>query len=406
MVQSVLGSMTLGYRPLWNRSRDLAGVQLFAHEGQNAHLDAQHLLRILDEIWTASSPPLLLSIRSRPLLASLLEQATAGAPLFEVPLDWLASDAELRKQVRAAASREVRMVAKGETGQVPPSDLIHCFERRIYSLRSQDAVLALQAAAARRNGITNGRASPVQPGQIYEGVASRSLAVHCLDQQGAWALAGWPSEDVLHAWRYQSIQPSHKLVTQLLLALDTEQPMERLEQLLGEDAILVYRLLTYVNSAAMGLRTGIGSIRHALMMVGVNTLKVWLTEQLPHASSDADLLPVRASMVLRAKLTEQLMETGIEEDLRREVYLCGLFSQLDLLMGEPLAAILQRLPLSDRIHSATVLGTGPYAGALLTAIALESPESATEAQLAAAENEVEIEDVNRGLLRMLTNARR
>ena len=31
MVQSVLGSLILGYRPLWNRARKLAGVQLYVH---------------------------------------------------------------------------------------------------------------------------------------------------------------------------------------------------------------------------------------------------------------------------------------------------------------------------------------------------------------------------------------
>ncbi|RZJ03110.1 MAG: HDOD domain-containing protein, partial [Rubrivivax sp.] len=397
MVQSVLGSVTLGYRPLWNRSRELAGVQLFVHAGHDTAADALHLLRILEEVWVVGAPPLLLSIRSRELLTDLLEQAQPGTPSFEVPLDWLQQSGALRQHVRAAWTRGVRMVSRGSSGEQPPADLARCFERRVIGLRAEDAVVALQAAAARRNGITNARPSPVQPGQIYEGVASRALAQHCLDQQGAWALAGWPSEDVLHAWRYQSLQPSHKVVTQILLALDTEQSMERLEQLLSEEPILVHRLLTYVNSAAMGLRTGLGSLRHALMMVGVNSLKTWLTEQLPHASSDADLQPVRLAMVLRASLTEQLMEAGIEEDLRREVYLCGLFSQLDLLQGEPLGAILQRLPLSDRIHAATVLGTGPYAGALLVATALESPEPGNLAQLAA-EHEMDMEEINRGLL--------
>lgn len=406
MVQSVLGSMSLGYRPLWNRSRELAGFRLFVHEGPNAQLDAQHLLRILEEVWTASSPPLLLSIGSHALLANLLEHAAAGTPWFEVPLAALARDATLRQLVRGAHTRGVKMVARGAVGQEPEGDLARCFERRVVTLGPQDAVLALQAAAARRNGITNARPSPVKPGQIYEGVASRALADHCLDHQGAWALADWPSEDVLHAWRFQALQPSHRVVTQLLLALDTEQSMERLEQLLGEEPILVYRLLTYVNSAAMGLRTGIGSIRHALMMVGVNSLKTWLAEQLPHASSDADLQPVRQAMVLRARLTEQLMEAGIEEDLRREVYLCGLFSQLDLLLGEPLGPILHRLPLSDRIHAATVLGTGPYAGALLTAAALDSPRAVETLPQIAADFEMDIEDVNRGLLRMLADTRR
>ena len=61
MVQSVLGSLILGYRPLWNRARKLAGVQLYVHNESSLLVDAGHLLRTLAELWSASSPPLLIS---------------------------------------------------------------------------------------------------------------------------------------------------------------------------------------------------------------------------------------------------------------------------------------------------------------------------------------------------------
>jgi hypothetical protein len=405
MVQSVLGSLTLGYRPLWGRSRELVGVQLVVHEGQGPQPDALHLLRILDELWSASSPPLVLSLQSPALLASLLEQAQPGAPAFEVPGAWLAQDPALRRRVIAAQGRGLRMVWRDQVRQAPPPDIARCFERKLYSLDTEDTLVALAAAHARRTGATNVRPSPVQPGQIYEGVASRALADHCLDQQSAWALVGWPAEDVMHQYRYQALQPAHRIVTQVLLALDAEVSMERVEQLIGQEPILAYRLLTYVNSAALGLRTGVGSLRHGLMMLGYSSLRSWLTEQLPHASSDADLAPVRSAMVLRALVTEELMEAGVEEDLRREVYLCGLFSQLDILLDEPLGTVLSRLPLSDRIHAATVMGTGPYAGSLLVAAALEGSQPDRVLQLCA-ENELDVEDVNRNLLRVLASLER
>ena len=47
MVQSVLGSLILGYRPLWNRARKLAGIQLYAHNEASATVDGGHLLRTL-----------------------------------------------------------------------------------------------------------------------------------------------------------------------------------------------------------------------------------------------------------------------------------------------------------------------------------------------------------------------
>ena len=84
MVQSVLGSLTLGYRPLWNASRHLAGVQLYVQDDPAITVDAPHLLRTLQELWSASSPPLLLSPQSRQLLLQLLQQAPRGSPWIEV----------------------------------------------------------------------------------------------------------------------------------------------------------------------------------------------------------------------------------------------------------------------------------------------------------------------------------
>jgi len=75
MVQSVLGSLILGYRPLWNRARKLAGIQLYAHNEASATVDGGHLLRTLQELWSASSPPLLISAQTRQLLCDLLENA-------------------------------------------------------------------------------------------------------------------------------------------------------------------------------------------------------------------------------------------------------------------------------------------------------------------------------------------
>ena len=71
MVQSVLGSLTLGYRPLWNGARQLAAIQLYVQDLPGSYVDAPHLLRTLQEMWSASSPPLLISPQSRQVLAQL-----------------------------------------------------------------------------------------------------------------------------------------------------------------------------------------------------------------------------------------------------------------------------------------------------------------------------------------------
>lgn len=395
MVQSVLGSLILGYRPLWNAARRLAGIQLYVNSDGANLVDAPHLLRTIQELWTASSPPLLLSAQSRQLLCDLLEHAPVGAPWIEVRGDWLA-DSSIHQRVQAAHQRGLKLVWRGDMAQLPAQDVARFFDNSLLSLSHSDAVTALQSAA------TAHRRSPVIAGQVYENLPSRALAEHCLDQQRAMAVAGWPVEDVLYGMRHHPLHPAHETVLKLMKAIDAEQSLEAFESILGEEPLLAYRFMIYTNSAALGLRTGVDSLRRGLVMMGYGSLKRWLSDQLPHSATDPNLQPIREAMVMRARLTERLLDAGVENDLRREVYLCGLFSQLDELLGEPLGAVLRRLPLSERIYDAAVLRTGPYAPSLEMACALETEDTGAIRQLCET-HELSQEHVNRCLLRMLAD---
>ena len=393
MVQSVLGSLVLGYRPLWNAARKLAGIQLYVQSAGTAVVDAPHLLRTLQELWGAGSPPLLLSPRSQQLLGDLLEHAPRGAPWIEVPGAWLADPAMLAR-AQQAHERGLRLVWRGELAHLPDASVARLFDNSLLHLSSGDAVSALQAARASQG-------SPLIAGQLYDNVASRALLAHCLDASGALAVAGWPMDDVLHSLRHQPPQPAHEVVLKLMKAIDAEQSIDSFEQILGEDPLLAYRFMNYTNSAALGLRTGVDSLRRGLVMMGYGSLGRWLSDQLPHAATEPDLRPIRESMVLRARLTERLLDTGVGKDLRREVYLSGLFSQLDELLREPLGTILRRLPLSERVYNAAVLRTGPYAPSLEMACALECDDAGAIRHLCET-HELELEHVNRALLRVLS----
>ena len=66
------------------------------------------------------------------------------------------------------------------------------------------------------------------------------------------------------------------------------------------------------------------------------------------------------------------------------------------------AAILRRLPLSERIYDAAVLHTGPYTGGLQMACALETDDASAIRQLCET-FEMDLEEVNRALLRVLAD---
>ncbi len=392
MTKSVLGTIVLGYRPLWSRQRELAGVQLFIEVDPVHPVDARHLLRTLEEMWTPQSPPLLLSPQTPSLLHELLEHAPARAPWIEVKSEWL-DDWVTLQAVFSAHERGLFLVWRGDSAHLPDPELAACFEKCLLTLSDQDCVLAARAA-------TDGLDSPVLAGQLYQGIASQALMRHCLDQRGAQALAGWPTDDVLHSYRSNSMHPSSEVVSKLIRVVRADESMEVIEQIMSQDPVLVYRFLAHANSPTLGLQSGIDSLRRALMMIGYSSLAQWLQQQMSNAVEDVDLKPIKSAIVLRARLMETLLDAGEEEELRREVYLCGLFSQMDTLLGEPLGTALQTLPLSERIYDATVAHTGPYEPCLAIACAMEN-EDTVHTRVLCEEHEMDIEEVNRVLLRTL-----
>lgn len=399
MTQSVVGSITLGYRPLWNQARELQAVQLFVEAAQGGAIDAVHLVAALQELSSMATPQLLLSMHNRRLLSDMLAHAPAGDYWIEVRGEWLA-EPDIYERTQKAHARGVKLVWRGAQEDWPKTPLQQCFFLRMLTMSPLTSATALQLAST-----GGGQPGPIVPGQIYEGVASRVLADLCLDQAGALAIAGWPSEDVLYAHRHQPVAPDGEVIRRAGKAVDDDQSMEHIEAIVREEPVLAYRFLSYTNSAAMGMRTGIESVRHGLMMLGYGALGRWLADQKAHAATDLDLRPVKAQMVLRARLTEHLLDAGAEDSLRREVYLCGLFAELDLLLHEPLGVVLNRLPLSGRIYAATVKRSGPYAPALQVARALEGDDTPALRAVCRTHG-IGVEEVNRQLLRALVGARR
>lgn len=403
MTASVLGSVTLGYEPIWSRWRKCSGVRLFVEADSTSAVDAQHLLAAIAELWPDSAPRLLLQVQSASLLADLLNHTPANSLQLEIADPWL-GDPLMAGRVRKAHQRGVQLVWSGDAGQAPSPDVVDWFNNTLRMLTPQQALGALRTSLRQHQdggiGSAGASGSPVVSGSHYQGLASQALVEHALDHQGVVGVAGWPAEEILHAYRFRQIQPNRVGLTTLLGAIEADESLENLEHRLGNEPLLAYRFLRYANSAHLGARSEVDTIRRGLMVMGQSKLRDWLLAQLPHANSDLNLNPIRTNMVLRARIMERLADAGVEDDLRREVFLCGVLSQLDLFLGEPLGAALHRIPLPGRIASAIIGQSGPYAPWLEVASALESHNTRMIHAVCLAHN-MPADEVNRALLRTL-----
>ena len=405
MSKTVLGSITLNYQPIWNQQRMISGFRIQAEPLNHHHVDARHLLDALESLWRDSAPLMLLSVRSKILLEDLLDQVTAQGPWIEVQ-ESHTSDEKIAQKICAAHSKGVRLVWRGEGGSGPALHTKGWFCKTLRALSPHEALVSLRVARtqfpASRYGGSAVLQSPVLANQLYEGLASQTLVEHALDQQGAWGVVGWPSDEILHGYRFTKIQPARHLLENLMQAIEDDESLEQIEHRLGEEPILTYRFLKFANSAALGLGHAISSVRHGLMDLGYTKVRDWLEEQMLDSSSDTNLEPLRLSMVLRARIMEQLTETGIEDELRRELFLCGIFSQLDYEIGESLGRALHRIPLPGRILSAILAKTGPYSPWLEVASALESNSHQLIKNVCMA-HQIPLNTVNRALMRTLAS---
>lgn len=378
MSASVLDHLTLGYRLLWNRRREVAGVALLVEPLPVATgFDARHLLALLAELWPTRAPRLLLDIQHPALLLDLLVHGRGDGPWIVLPPEALA-DPVLRPRAQQAQARGLPLVWPGHLdGAAPPPG-----RPGLYRLDPQQPVDLLP------------------PGQILLLPESRAQAVAALDAREAWAVAGWPVTDTLQALHTAAAHPDRTAISRVVRAIDADASGDRLETLLCAEPVLCYRFLQHVNTSVVRQRGEIDTVQRGLQVWGLQHVQAWLLDQLPQASGEADLQPVRTGMAIGAQLVEHLLDPGDEEDLRREVYLCGLYAQLDRLLGEPLATLLERLPLSRRILQALLEGDGPYLPALQLAHALEAGDTRSTRALCDSYG-YSPEDVNRALLHTL-----
>jgi EAL and modified HD-GYP domain-containing signal transduction protein len=140
---------------------------------------------------------------------------------------------------------------------------------------------------------------------------------------------------------------------------------EDLERIIASDVGLSLKLLRYVNSAFFALPRTVGSVREALNMLGVRTVRRWATvmtiSSIPDVPDELVGLGLR-----RAHMCEILAGSALPEE-RETLFTIGLFSVADALLNAPMSEVLQSLPFTDEIQAALLRREGPK-GELLGAV--------------------------------------
>ncbi len=153
---------------------------------------------------------------------------------------------------------------------------------------------------------------------------------------------------------------------------DPSIAVEEIEELVTHDVSLSYKLLRYINSAAVGLGRKVDSIRHAVVLLGLQRLRTMLTLIILAGFDDKPIALLETAM-LRARMCQSLAEE-LNRDDQDAFFTVGLFSALDALMDSPLQSILEGLPLSDDIKGAILNHEGAMGAALKCVLFYERGE--------------------------------
>jgi c-di-GMP phosphodiesterase len=393
---AILGQVALGYSPFIDRNRTVAATRLSVLPlRSDAVLDVAQLLHAVGDVWPASGGTVSLNVVSESLLHDLLRASPSANLMVEVP-NFMASDpanVEALKRLHGAGNT---LLLKGRPNAELPREVLPCFKYSIIDLADE-----------RRIGVAS-----IAPAGVTRSIEHVQSGVRTVDDmeaafaRGAHAVLGWPIDDAISATTARTgkpAQPDLQVVVELIHRVDNEEAIEKLENTLKRDPSLAFKLLRYINSPAFGLRVEISSFRHAIMLLGYQRLKRWLALLLATASKDVNLKPVMFAAVRRGLLMEELVAGSGDEEMRSEMFICGVFSLLDRMFQESFANLLGSIPVPERVYQALVDNTGPFQPYMAMVLAAEG-ESVYEYREAAEKLLMSVAEINRAQLRALMGA--
>jgi EAL and modified HD-GYP domain-containing signal transduction protein len=167
------------------------------------------------------------------------------------------------------------------------------------------------------------------------------------------------------------LNPSQTLILRLMEMVRCNCDVRELEDVLKHDAVVAYKLLRYINSAGLGLGSEVLSLRHAVALLGYAPLYRWLALLLATATTTG-FSPVLLHMaVLRGRFSELLGRHFLPSSEAENLFVAGLFSLLDKLLGVPMEDVLDKVQLSESIMQALLTREGMYSPFLAMAEACE-----------------------------------
>ncbi len=160
-------------------------------------------------------------------------------------------------------------------------------------------------------------------------------------------------------------------IVQLMQMVKKNADVRQLEDVLRRDPALSYKLLRFINSASFAQRREVQSLRQAIGLLGYSPLYRWLTLLLATSGSSGFSPVLMETAVVRGRLTELLGMAALGKVEAESLFVAGMFSLLDRLLGVSMAEVLESIQLPADIVGALMTRDGKYGPYLALAEACE-----------------------------------
>ena len=170
--------------------------------------------------------------------------------------------------------------------------------------------------------------------------------------------------------------PGNKAIQlQLLTAVAApELRFEIIEKLLKQEPSLLYRLLRYLNSPILGLRSEVRSVRHAIVLLGENEFRRWASIFAIISMSAGKSPELIRTALTRAFFCEEFAAAAGVREKSAGLFLMGLLSVTDALLDKPMREVLNTLPIIQEVEIALCGGMNRFRDVFELVLALERAE--------------------------------
>jgi len=169
----------------------------------------------------------------------------------------------------------------------------------------------------------------------------------------------------------KKFDPSYRVLLEVIVLIDSDAEIKELESKLLNCPHLIINLLKYINSADKGVKEPISSLRHAMTLLGRQSLKQWILLFLyAEATGPIFAEPILISALFRGKMMSAIA-SRILPSMQEEAFLTGLLSLFDVMMGLPMKEILVGINLNECILCALIDKHGTLGMMLELVVAME-----------------------------------